>query len=43
VAQARVIIGHFRTVDVALRPELERVDAHLRAAGIDRSLVRILD
>jgi hypothetical protein len=43
LAQTRAILEHFRTVGTALRPELEAVDAHLRAAGIERSLVRILD
>ena len=43
VSQTRVILEHFRAVGTALRPELERVEAHLRAVGIVRSLTRILD
>jgi hypothetical protein len=43
VRQTRVILEHFRAIGVALRPQLERVDAQLRVVGIARSLTRILD
>lgn len=43
VAQTCAIVEHFREIGPALRPQLEQVDAHLPSAGIERSLVRILD
>jgi hypothetical protein len=43
VGQARRIVEHFRAAVGEVRPQLEQVDAHLRAAGIERSLMRILD
>jgi antitoxin (DNA-binding transcriptional repressor) of toxin-antitoxin stability system len=43
VGQARRILEHFRVAAGHARPQLERVDAHLRTAGIERSLLRILD
>ncbi len=43
IGQARHIVEHFRGAAAEARPQLEQVDAHLRAAGIERSLMRILD
>lgn len=43
VAQTRVIFAHMRAAGVQVRPQLEQIDEHLRSAGIERSLVRILD
>ena len=43
IGQARRIVEHFRAAAGEVRAQLEQVDAHLRAAGIERSLMRILD
>ena len=43
VAQARRIVEHFRTAADQVRPQVEQVAAHLQVAGIERSLMRILD
>lgn len=41
VGQARRIVEHFRAAAGQARPQLEDIDARLRAAGIERSLTRI--
>jgi hypothetical protein len=43
VGQARRIVEHFRAAAGQARPQLEEIDAHPRAVGIERSLTRILD